>query len=430
MKKIISVLLLCVIFVFCYHPHSITNAVGGDVVEFVFNNKIFEYDITKNQKHSEIFDINYELNKYKRFSGNENRKELLITMKNLGFDDEIMVNYLFPNINKTLSLIDKSLSITPKNASCTVDSSSNKVFNIKSEKIGRKININKLYKQIIESVEKDKDMKFEIPVEYIKPAISEDFYKKFTNLRSDFSTDISSSTLDRKHNIKNALHALNKIEILPNQTFSFNQTVGRRTEKNGYRKAKIIVNDEFVDGVGGGVCQVSSTLYNAALLAGLDIIEANKHSKQVSYVKAGFDAMVNFGSSDLKFKNNTAEKITIITNYSPQKARIRIFGEDKINKKYVLKNKISNIVEPIEEVLVDKEGKYLDKVVYEDEGFCLKSGSVGMTIESFIESYNGDELLSVELLRKDVYRPQNKIIIYGSKKRTDNSVRDFILFDS
>ncbi len=425
MKKVLSLLLLCVIFVLCYQPKHIAQAKSGDMIEFAFNNKIFEYSLSENVKSSEIFDINYEINKYKRFADYASRKNLLIKMKNAGFEEEIIVNYLFPGIDDVISKIERTINIEPQNAKCNIDNSKENVFSIKKEIVGRSLDKKTLYKNIADSYLVNEEMNFLLPIVYINPEINADYFKKFTNLRSDFSTNISSSSADRKHNIKNALQSLNKIEILPNQVFSFNEIVGRRTEKNGYRKAKIIVNEEFVEGVGGGVCQVSTTLYNAALLAGLDIVEANKHSKQVSYITPGFDAMVNFGSSDLKFRNNTAEKITIITNYSQDKARIRIFGESMGEKKYVLKNKISNIIEPIEEILVDNDNKYVDKVVYEDESFCHKTGSRGMTIESFVEFYNNGELISTKKLRKDIFKPQNKIIIFGSKKRTEFSVRDF-----
>jgi len=240
---------------------------------------------------------------------------------------------------------------------------------------------------------------------------------KFTNLRADFSTDISSSSADRKHNIKNALASLNKCEVAPGQTFSFNKTVGRRTKENGYRQAKIIVNNEFVEGFGGGVCQVSTTLYNAALLAGLDINEANKHSKQISYVKYGFDAMVNYGSSDLRWTNNTNQKLIIITNYTNNKARIRIFGEALDNISYKLKNEIKNVVEPETEIVVDEQGKYKDKVEFEDESFYLQHSARGMEINSYREKYINGVKVGEELLRKDKYKVQNAIKVVGAKKR-------------
>ena len=181
--------------------------------------------------------------------------------------------------------------------------------------------------------------------------------------------------------------------------------------------------------MGGGVCQVSSTLYNSALLSGLDILEANKHSKQVGYVKYGFDAMVNFGSSDLKFKNNLSEKITIITNYSPQKIRIRIFGEEMNNINYKLTNEIISVTEPIEEIKLDENLEHIDKVQYEDEFFYLKKASKGMEIKSYREKYVNGQLESKQLLRFDKFKVQNAIKIYGTKKRPENLSVNIIPFD-
>ena len=120
-----------------------------------------------------------------------------------------------------------------------------------------------------------------------------DLQPKKIVLRAEFSTNYSSSTDARKFNVALASKTLDNTLVDINGEFSFNYTVGERTERRGYKKAKIIVGGEFVDGVGGGVCQVSTTLYNAVLLAGLKIIECHPHSLPVSYVAPSFDAMVN-----------------------------------------------------------------------------------------------------------------------------------------
>ena len=112
-----------------------------------------------------------------------------------------------------------------------------------------------------------------------------------------------------------------------NGEFSFNYTIGERTERRGYKKAKIIVGGEFVDGVGGGVCQVSTTLYNAVLLAGLKVVECHPHSLPVSYVEPSFDAMVNSGWADLKFINDTHNPVIIRARADGAKLTIQIFGE-------------------------------------------------------------------------------------------------------
>lgn len=419
MKKIVSVLLVGVIFILLAVSSSISGVYASENanrIEFLYNNNVFVYNLDKNKKTNTQFDINYELNKYNRFGSEADRINLLKHMLAVGFEEKIAVQYLFPNLNKTVEKIKKNVQIAPKNASLSINSNSANVFNIKNEVIGVVVDEVELYSQICEKFITGKALTINLPIKKIKPEVLTADFKKFANLRSDFSTNFASSNADRKHNIKNALNALNKVEILPNKVFSFNQTVGRRTVENGYRQAKIIVNDEFVDGLGGGVCQVSTTLYNSALLAGLEILEANKHSKQVGYVKYGFDAMVNFGSSDLKFRNNTSEKLTIITNYTPTSARIRIYGEE-MQESYKLTNEIVSTTEPVEEVKYDTNLEYLNKVQYEDEFFYLKRATKGMEIKSYREKYVNGKAVEKELLRFDKYKAQNSIKVYGTKPR-------------
>lgn len=392
----------------------------NEEIEFTYQGRVFSYRLSDNIKNSNIFDINYTINKYHRFSSHTERKALLQHMLEVGIDREVALFYLFPNLDRLIDRIEKNIFVKSQDAKLRVDTATSKVFFITPEVTGVSLNRDKLYDTIIENYLSDKSLKFTPPVTINNATITSRDLERFTNLRSDFATDISKSSADRKHNVKTALASLNKIEIMPNQVFSFNRTVGQRTSENGYREAKIIVNNEFVDGLGGGVCQVSTTLYNAALLAGLDIVEANKHSKQVHYVKYGFDAMVNFGSSDLKFRNNTGEKITIITNYTGDKARIRIFGEKLAGVTYRLTNEISNIVEPTVEVKYDESGEYLDRVEYEDESFILKNSTRGMDIKSYREKYVNGERTTRELLRTDRYKAQNAVRVYGTKKRTDS----------
>lgn len=420
MKKLVLACLLCVIFFITTTNVGVVYAYSPEHIEFTYNNKIFEYTLNSNIKTSNIFSIHNEINKYNRFGTKQERQELLSKMLKIGFDKRMALDYIFPNLSNKIDSIAKSIYKKPVDSKLTINKNSENVFKISEEQIGFCLDKNALTTSICDYYLQDKTMCFELPITKIYPETTSATYKRFTNLRADFSTDISSSSADRKHNIKNALNTLNMVEILPNQTFSFNTIVGRRTAENGYRSAKIIVNNEFVDGLGGGVCQVSSTLYNAALLSGLEILEANKHSKQVGYVKYGFDAMVNFGSSDLRFRNNTKEKLIIVTNFSTNFARIRIYGESLNGVTYKLYNNISNIIEPSEDVIVDEKGEYLDKVYYDDEYFYLKRGSKGMEIKTYRETYLNNQLITTELLRHDRFRVQNHVKIVGAKTREES----------
>lgn len=124
-------------------------------------------------------------------------------------------------------------------------------------------------------------------------------------------TPLLDDSASRVENINLACGAINGVVIYPGGSFSFNETVGRRTEANGYGDAPVLVNGHKEDGCGGGVCQVSSTLYMAALEAGLQIDERHPHSHGVGYAPEGKDATVVFGEKDLAFTNNTDKIITL-----------------------------------------------------------------------------------------------------------------------
>lgn len=129
-----------------------------------------------------------------------------------------------------------------------------------------------------------------------------DFCDDFTQL-SAFTTYFDADNAERCHNIALAAKTLDKTVICAGECFSFNAAVGARTAENGYKKAKVIEDGRFVLGIGGGVCQVSTTVYNAAVLAGLEICELHAHSLQVGYVPPSRDAMVSGTTCDLRFKN-------------------------------------------------------------------------------------------------------------------------------
>lgn len=135
--------------------------------------------------------------------------------------------------------------------------------------------------------------------------------KKQAEEISYFATKIYDTEESRTHNIILAISKLNGYTVKSGSVFSFNDAVGKRNEENGYKEANIIVKEEKERGVGGGVCQVSTTLYNAAKLAGLEITERHEHTADVSYIEKGSDAAVSYGDLDLKFKNNTDSDIEI-----------------------------------------------------------------------------------------------------------------------
>ena len=142
---------------------------------------------------------------------------------------------------------------------------------------------------------------------------------------AEFSTTIKSRASNRLNNIQITCSKLNGTTVESGKSFSFCQTVGKATEEKGYKKADVIVDKQVTQALGGGNCQVSSTLYNAILkVSDFKVTERHPHGKKVNYVPEGKDATVSYGSKDLKFVNNTSNTIKIYASTDNKKVSIKI----------------------------------------------------------------------------------------------------------
>lgn len=162
----------------------------------------------------------------------------------------------------------------------------------------------------------------------VPPATTEEQLRADTVKLYSFTTYFDGSNTDRAWNIRLAADKLNGTAVGAGETFSFNKTVGARTEENGFKQAKIIENGRFVTGYGGGVCQLSTTLYNAAALCGLEISEYHPHSLRVSYVPPSRDAMVSGSYFDLKFVNNRSTPVYIRAVCAFNSVTCTVYGAD------------------------------------------------------------------------------------------------------
>jgi vancomycin resistance protein YoaR len=135
--------------------------------------------------------------------------------------------------------------------------------------------------------------------------------RKASGVLGTYSTTFAAWRKNRASNIKLASSSIDSVVVKPGEVFSYNKTVGPTSRKYGYKLATVFIKGEKYEGYGGGVCQVSSTLYNAAANAGLTIIERHDHSRPVPYVEKGKDAATSYGGVDFKFKNNKPFPIRI-----------------------------------------------------------------------------------------------------------------------
>ena len=176
-------------------------------------------------------------------------------------------------------------------------------------------------------LEEEKE-EYTIPLKILYPKVTTNMIgtEAFPDLLSSFSTNYNARDTDRTTNLKLAANKINGTVLMPGETFSYNQVVGARTIAAGYKEAPIYVQGQVVDGLGGGICQITSTLYNAVLYANLEIVERSNHQFVPSYVTASRDATVVYGSIDFKFKNNRNYPIKLICSVANGVASFQIFG--------------------------------------------------------------------------------------------------------
>lgn len=253
---------------------------------------------------------------------------------------------------------------------------------------------------------------YEIPLKITIPekTIADLGEKAFPNQLSTYTTRYNSGNYNRSNNLELAAKAINGTVLMPGETFSYNQTVGERTISAGYKAAAAYAGGKVIQDVGGGICQISSTLYNAVLLANLEITDRSNHCFETSYVPAGRDATVNWGTVDFQFKNNRKYPIKIETTAGGGIATAKIHGLKEENEyEVVIQSKVTSYISRTTRYKNDStmdEGKE----VIEDNGFD------GCNSETYkILKLNG-EVVSQALISRDSYDPMDRVIIRGTKK--------------
>lgn len=231
--------------------------------------------------------------------------------------------------------------------------------------------------------------------------------ENFPDLLGSFSTNYNASDTARSQNLKLASNKINGTVILPGETFSYNNVVGKRTVEAGYKEAKIYENGKVVDGLGGGICQVSSTLYNAVLKANLQIVERRNHMFKTSYVEAGRDATVVYGSIDFKFKNTREYPIKIKCSSQNGVCKFEIYGIKEDNE-YEVSISVNNLGS------TPFETKYEDTTsLPAGTTKVLQNGMNGFKTETYVTLKQNGQVKSTTKISTDTYKPMTKIIQRG-----------------
>ena len=327
-------------------------------------------------------------------------------------EPQFSLPFCFSNFNEILNKIMVAVLVESENAQMVSIPNSGEI-KLKGAKNGVKLDKNaqifNIFNNLIEN-----NTTFNLNLITENPQILDKDLSFLMSQKAHFKTSYANSSLERKSNIKRALSNFDGLVLNPGEVLSFNELTGVRNEENGYLGAKIIVNGEFVDGLGGGVCQASTTVYNASLLANLEIVEAHPHSLSVSYVAPSFDAMVNFGSSDLKIKNNQEFPVIFATKCDNESCEVNIYG---------IKNEFEIVrrSEKIEEI----EPESLKFVDYEDgmkilDNNFLRYPKKGLLSESYLDFYQNGNLIFTKKLRSDKYNAVGGIVVKTIAEPAEN----------
>lgn len=276
-----------------------------------------------------------------------------------------------------------------ENASVTFDPSAAQPFSYSAERSGRFLEGRALERAVHGALSGGFE---EISLRTVRsPArVTVASLRDLTVLLGTFTTKYSAAAAGRAKNIALAAAKLNGTVIPAGGTFSFNASVGERTRANGFCEAPVIFEGDFVSGVGGGVCQASTTVYNAALLAGMQIEEYHPHSLPVGYVEPSFDAMVSGKSADLRFSNRTNSPVYLICRAGEGRITVSIYGK-KSSFSYRRESVVTGVISP-------PEPEYAD-----GENAKLRAAKDGLTSSGYLVKYRNGVAVEKKLLRRDRY---------------------------
>lgn len=314
-----------------------------------------------------------------------------------------------------IELVIETVNPTPISAQALFDEYSKEVVNADYEISGMRIkyteseegisfDVKEAEKIIEENLKNSKE--YFIPLTIVKPnPTTEELDKSlFGDCLGTYTTRYNPGEIGRTKNVNLAAKSINNIVLKKGDVFSYNNILGERTEARGYSGAKVYAGGEVVDGLGGGICQVSSTLYNAVLFADLTVVSRTCHSLPVAYVPLGRDATVSYGSIDFKFKNPYDDPIKISAVCSGGVLTVGIYGKKQSDKTVEISTeRISTI--PFETV------ERPDETIAVGETKVKQSGSDGAVVKTYKKVIENGKVTSSKMIHTSRYNPINKIIL-------------------
>ncbi|MDR1065842.1 MAG: VanW family protein [Clostridiales bacterium] len=300
------------------------------------------------------------------------------------------------------------LRAEPKNASMRrIDGR----FVIDPSQPGEKANVEAAYDMVVKLMQEGDSGEIDIPMIPVEPSINDDDFLPARSLIGSASTYISGSLQNpRNINIATACLKINDAVIAPGEVFSTNAAFGAMNYENGYRLAPVIVSGKLIDDYGGGVCQVSSTLYQALVYAELDIVERQNHSLKVGYADYGYDATLAGDYIDLKFRNDTDYPAFVESYVKDSKVVVNIYGNERHDpsRRIALSNEFISSVSPSEPKIIE------DDTLPEGERVVVEAPKTGYKYALKKTIYENSVLIGVETVNVSAYKAINGEIRVGT----------------
>lgn len=249
----------------------------------------------------------------------------------------------------------------------------------------------------------------ELPLKEAPKQVPDEELAKIHEVVSDYSTTFNSRMTTRCANIKLASSKINGLILMPGQKFSFNDTVGRRTVEAGFQLAGVYKNGRHDTGIGGGICQVSTTLYNAALFANLDIVRRSNHSMPVPYVPVGRDATVDYGNLDLVIENTMDSPIALISRYQPGRLDFKVLGTKQPGITV-------RVYQGPAKSLPVRERRVVDPTLPKGKTKVVENGSGGWSLLTYRNVFQNGVLVKKQTLGRSYYVGGIRIIAVGTKE--------------
>lgn len=287
---------------------------------------------------------------------------LLTDPEYIGIDTALLTDALRPELEKIKAEVD--MPVVDAAVFFNPDAPDGKKFTYRESQVGFTLDIEALYGEICRAFEGGQlSVSLAVRPDVTEPSVLTSHVKADYGLISSFTTYLSTAPekADRRFNVHKSSMAFHGLTLMPGEVLSYNRIVGDVTEANGYRPAPVISPDKtFVDEIGGGICQSSTTLFNAAMMADLNVLIRSNHSIPSSYASIGCDAMVSYPYSDLKIRNDSDKPVFFAAETGDDFTRILVYGVPLEGGAsiFIDSSVIEELPEPEPQIIVDTENKY------------------------------------------------------------------------